>query len=133
MMKRKYFLLVCLAALLAPIALRAEDSSSTSPASGPGTHRRRFDPGERLQKMKETLGLTDEQTAKIKAIMEKNRGKFAGLKDLKPEERRAKAREIVKNEMEEIAPILTPEQKAKWKEQVQKRRNQQSSGTQSKV
>ncbi|SRR5260221_11861174 len=133
-MKRTHFLAALLAILLAPLAVRSADSSaSTSPAAGAGAHRRHFDPGERLQKMKETLGLTDEQTAKIKAIMEKNRGKLAGIKDLKPEERRAKAREAIKSEMEEIAPILTAEQKATWKEEMQKRRGQRSGSTQNKA
>jgi Spy/CpxP family protein refolding chaperone len=79
-------------------------------------------PAERLQKMKETLGLTDEQAAKIKAIFETSRGKFAGLKGLKPEERRAKMREVIKGEMEEIAALLTPDQKEKWKAEMEKRR-----------
>jgi Spy/CpxP family protein refolding chaperone len=78
--------------------------------------------------MKDKLGLTDEQTGKIKAIFEKNRGQFAGLKELKPEDRRAKFREVFKSELEEIAAILTPEQKQKWKEEMQKRRGSRAGG-----
>jgi Spy/CpxP family protein refolding chaperone len=74
--------------------------------------------------MKETLSLTDEQTEKVKAILQKNRGTMTGLKDIKPEERRAKMREVFKAEMEEIAAILTPEQREKWKEDKKKRRSE---------
>ena len=81
-------------------------------------------PADRLKHMKDTLGLTDEQTEKIKAIFQKNHDKLSGMKDLKPEERRTKARDFMKSEMADVAAILTPEQKEKWKEEMKKHRSE---------
>ena len=128
MINRRLFFL-SLALLFAPVALRAADPETASPgATAPGGHRAgaggRMNPADRLKNMKEKLGLSDEQTEKIKAIFHKNREKMTGLKDLKSEERRAKMREAFKSEMEEVAAILTPEQKAKWKEEMGKHRSE---------
>ena len=69
-----------------------------------------------LQRMRETLSLTDEQVAKIRPILQ-NRNKQ--LKDLRANsslpqgEARAKAREIRKFARQQIDQILTPEQREK--------------------
>ncbi|MEA3207561.1 MAG: motif family protein [Chthoniobacter sp.] len=127
----KHFTLLTLTAaalLAAPAALRAEDPKPAPPGAGgrpgSGPDRPRLDPAERVKMMKEKLGLSDEQAEKVKAVLEKNREKFAGLKDLKPEERRAKMGEAMAAEREEIGAILTPEQKEKMKEEVAKRREE---------
>ena len=130
MIPRRLFLL-SLALWLAPIVLRAADPETASPgATAPGGHRAgaggRMNPADRLKTMKEKLSLTDEQAEKIKAIFHKNREKLTGVKDLKPEERRAKMREAFKSEMEEVAAVLTPAQKEKWKEEMKKHRSEGS-------
>jgi Spy/CpxP family protein refolding chaperone len=69
-----------------------------------------------LQRMRETLNLTDEQVAKIRPIL-RNRNKQ--LDDLRANsslpqgEARAKAREIRKSARQRIDQILTPEQREK--------------------
>ena len=69
-----------------------------------------------LQRMRETLNLTDEQVAKIRPIL-RNRNKQ--LDDLRANsslpqgEARAKAREIRKFARQRIDQILTPEQREK--------------------
>ncbi len=81
--------------------------------------------------MKEHLGLTDEQAAKIKAILEKNHAgnqeKLKAIREdqsLSREDKGKKMREIMEATMEEIKPILTPEQQTKWKEEMEKRRTE---------
>jgi Spy/CpxP family protein refolding chaperone len=88
-----------------------------------------MDPGARAERLKTELGLTDDQTAKIKAIYEKDQAKNADeLKKLREdttmsrEEKGKKMREIFAATAEEIKPILTPEQQTKWKEAQEKRR-----------
>jgi Spy/CpxP family protein refolding chaperone len=75
-----------------------------------------LNPEQRLAKMTETLGLTADQQAKIKAIMEKGREEFAKLKDLPEDERRQKMMEFMKGQRDAIAAELTPEQKERMRE-----------------
>ena len=71
-----------------------------------------------LQRMRETLGLTDDQVAKIRPILQ-NRNKQ--LDDLRAKSSlpqgiaRAKAREIRRSARQQIDLILTPEQREKQK------------------
>ena len=81
--------------------------------------------GEFVKMLREKLGVTDDQLEKMKPIFEQQREKLMGLKDdsaLTMEQKREKAREIMMGTMEEIKPILTPEQMAKLKEELEKRR-----------
>ena len=110
--------------LAAPTFTRAEDPKPDAPkgqrgAGGPGG---RFSPEERLKRMTETLTLTQEQQDKVKAIIEKDKAKFEELAKLTPEERRPKAAEMMKAQMEEIGAVLTQEQKDKMKADMEKRR-----------
>jgi Spy/CpxP family protein refolding chaperone len=108
----------------APFTTRAEDEKPA--AAAPERPARAAAGGagaanvvERLKNLKEKLGLTDEQSAKVKDIFEKHRGEFAKLRedtDLKPEDKRAKMLELRKAEMAEVREVLTPEQKEKMKE-----------------
>jgi len=84
-------------------------------------------PEERVAAMKESLKLSDEQVAKIKPILVKNQEKTKALREdqnLSQDDRRAKMQEIGKSVEEELKPILTPEQLAKYKEDAEKRRQQ---------
>ncbi len=76
--------------------------------------------------MTEELNLTQEQQDKVKAIAEKNAPQFKeliakGRANLTDEDK-TKIRELMKSQVEEIAAILTPEQKEKYKAAVEKRR-----------
>ncbi len=81
--------------------------------------------------MKETLGLSDDQVTKIKAILEADAPKMKELRDdttTKPEDRRAKFRELMEAETKEINAVLTPDQQTKWKEEMEKRRANRGAG-----
>ncbi len=109
----------------------AEDAKPAPGAGGgrPGRGGGAPDPGARAERMKTELGLTDDQTAKIKAVFEKDQAKNAEeMKKLHEdttmsrEDKGKKMRELFAATAEEIKPILTPEQQAKWKEEMEKRR-----------
>ena len=75
--------------------------------------------------MKESLSLTDDQAAKILAILQKDQEKIKPLREdtsLSQEDRRAKMREIRTASQEEITKILTPDQQTKFKAEAEKAR-----------
>ncbi len=109
--------------LIVPTSLKAEDAK---PAEGKGGARR-----DRVEMMKESLGLTDEQVAKIKPIVEADREKMKALREdssLSQEDKRAKYTEMFKAQSEKIKPILTPEQQTKWAEQAEKMKERRANG-----
>jgi len=79
--------------------------------------------GERLDKFLAELNLTDDQKTQIDAVRKETREKLAALKgqlkDLTPEERRAKVKEAAGDVRGKIMAILTDEQKAQLKEKMQ--------------
>ena len=122
-MKQSFIPLIAIAAgiLLAPEFASAQD------ANREGNRRAPRSPEEQVKAMKETLQLSDEQVDKVKAVLTKNQEKFKALREdqaLSQEDRRAKMREAFQAMDEELKPILTPEQQAKWKEEREKRRAQ---------
>ena len=124
---KKLALALSLAVVISAPAF-AEDQK---PAGAEGERGKRFNasPEERANHLKTELGLTDEQTAKVKAVYEKNQEKFKALREDKAgseEDRRSKFRELMKATVEEISPILTPEQKTKFQEQMQRRREKKA-------
>jgi Spy/CpxP family protein refolding chaperone len=69
-----------------------------------------------LQRMRETLNLTDDQVAKIRPILQTRNKQLEDLRaesSLPQGEARAKAREIRKAARQQINQILTPEQRQK--------------------
>lgn len=106
-----------------------------APARG-GRGGARLTPEARLKQMTETLGLTQEQQDKIKAILEKN---AAAMKELTAkgyqnltDEDKTKMREMMKAQTEAIDAVLTPEQKEKQKAEMAKRRGAGRPGGQPK-
>jgi len=104
------------ALVLIPNTILAADEKAEAPKG----ERTRRDPEARMKLMTEKLGLNEEQQGKIKAIYEKH---APALKELMAkgrqnlsEEDRTKLRELMKTQNEEIAAVLTPEQKEKMKE-----------------
>jgi Spy/CpxP family protein refolding chaperone len=91
---------------------------------GPGGPGGRMDPAERLKKMTETLGLTQEQQDKIKAIFESGREEFGKLRDVPEDQRREKMREAFKAQNDKILAVLTPEQQEKYKAAMAERLKQ---------
>jgi Spy/CpxP family protein refolding chaperone len=86
----------------------------------PGAPGERRGGGDRLKEMTEKLSLTQEQQDKVKVIMEKYgpqlREIFAKGRENVTDADRTKMQEITKNQRDEIAAVLTPEQKEKMKE-----------------
>ena len=78
-----------------------------------------------MKMLREKLGVTDDQLEKMKPIFEQQREKLTALKDdtaTPVEQKREKAIGIFTETMEELKPIFTPEQFAKFKEEMEKRR-----------
>ena len=88
----------------------------------------RFSPEERLKHMTETLGLSQEQQDKLKAIFAKGADEMKALRekgrDKLTDEDKAKMKEHFTKQMEEINAVLTPEQKEKQKAEFEKRRGE---------
>ena len=75
--------------------------------------------GQRLQKLKQELGLTPAQVAKIRPIFEKAGAQLKALRDntsLPAAQKRQKMRQIFAASAQQIRPILTPQQLQKWKQ-----------------
>lgn len=87
---------------------------------------RQWSPEQQLARMTKQLHLTDAQQAQIKPILEKQHKEMIALRQdtsMSREDRFAKFREIRKETMAKIHPILTSEQQ-KQMEQMQKMRRQ---------
>ncbi len=134
-MKKQFIILtVALVGAISPLVFAADPPAAApatpaAPAGGAGGGGGRGgqfqSPEERIKAMKEALTLTDDQSAKILAILQKDQEKIKPLRDdtsLSQEDRRAKMREIRQASQEEINKILTPDQQTKWKEEQAKRR-----------
>ena len=126
---KHYTLTMCVAAaalFAIPTAALAQDKpAGEAPARGE-RGRGRFSPEERLKRMTESLGLTQEQQGKMKAIYEKNAPVFkefmaTGRENL-TEEDKTRLRELMKAQGKAIEAVLTPEQKEKAKAEREKRR-----------
>ena len=86
-----------------------------------------------MKMLKEKLGVTDEQLEKMKPIFQQEMEKMKALKEdtaLPMEQKREKAMGIMASTMEELKPILTPEQVARLKEEMEKRRAARRQGQQ---
>lgn len=70
-------------------------------------------------KIKEELGLSKEQGDKLKTINEESRNKMMTLRkdsSLSKEDRKAKAKELMKERNDQINAILTPDQQTKYRQ-----------------
>jgi Spy/CpxP family protein refolding chaperone len=115
-------LILSFAALLSalPALVIAEDAA---PAPPPPEHRRERGPD--LERIAAELGLNDDQKAKMKALLEQERTEMESLKadaSVAKEDKRAKGMEIHKKYRDLRDAVLTPEQRAKQKAMMEKRR-----------
>jgi Spy/CpxP family protein refolding chaperone len=116
--------LLAASALLA-VQVRAEDAPGTPPPGGPpsgGEHKKAGEkgkmpsPSDRVEKMKENLGLSDEQATQIKEILTSETKDLEALKkdeSVPMEQKKEKAAAIREGNKAKIDALLTPEQKAK--------------------
>ena len=109
---RTIHLFLCLLALgsTAPVLRAAAEGDS---AKGKREHHSKGNPGERVKK---ELGLTDDQSEKMKAIQQDSEAQLKALREntaLSPEEKKAAVRQIREATKAKVDAILTPEQAAK--------------------
>lgn len=113
--------LVVAGTILTANLLNAQDQNKDTkpadqkPQSAPATAVKPAPARDRVDVIAKFLNLTEEQKAKAKPIIDEETKKFEELrnqKDLKPQERAAKMREIRQATYEKMKPILTEEQ---WK------------------
>ena len=110
---------LALGSLLAVTAANAQDKPKRERPDGPppGEGRpgpRGEAPRERIAKMAEELGLSDEQKTKIQEFMKSQADKRQELRDATPEERREKAKEMRDELDKKMKEVLTADQYTKW-------------------
>lgn len=112
---RKYLLAVCALALgFAAPAIHAEEGS----APPPGAKKEMRNPIERILGLKEKLGLTEDQVAKLKKIGEETRAAMKALREKEGERdsKKDEAKKIMEAAKAKVDAVLTAEQKAKLEE-----------------
>jgi len=85
----------------------------------------------RLQQMREHLGLSEEQVTKLKAVFDEDAPKMKALRDdatLSEAQKRDQMKELSAARREKIGAILTPDQKAKFAEELKKRGGERGGG-----
>jgi hypothetical protein len=95
-------------------------ASGRSPGAAPGRHG-----GQRLQKLQHKLGLTSDQVAMIKPIIQRAGRELKALREdpgLVREEKKYYARQIFVASFRQIRPYLTPQQLRKWRQLREERR-----------
>jgi len=99
-------------------ALRAEEGKEAK--QGKDAKTRQGQPGrgagrqERLDKLAKDLNLTADQKTKVEAVMKEQGEKMRGMRDLAPDERRAKGKTLREEMSKKMKEILTAEQFEKW-------------------
>jgi Spy/CpxP family protein refolding chaperone len=118
---KKLILSLTVAACAAATGLvQAQDEKPKRPAAGAGGGggaggANRFTPEDRLKMLTASLGLTQEQQDKVKKVLDESKPDFEKIRALPQEERRPKFRELMQKQNDQIAEVLTPEQKEKFK------------------
>jgi len=103
---------------------------STSPAlqTSGGTKRQAAGEGKRrFEKLKQELGLTPAQVARIKPIFERTAEQVKTLRSsvsLSAAQKKQQIRQIVASSFQQIRPVLTPQQLQKWKQIREEHRGQ---------
>ncbi len=116
-------------ALFAPV-LQAQDSNPPAVAQRPGGGENRV---AILEKVAKALGLTDEQKADIKSLVEQRRAKVTAVrenKSLSLEQKREQIKQIAQSSFQEIKGILTPEQAQKLEQIIATVRERRAQGQQ---
>jgi len=88
-------------------------SSDSAPAAPQGKGH-----GISMEKMAQTLNLTDDQKTQVEPILKAERQKMKDVRNdstLSPDDRRSKMKEIRKDTADQLQSILTPDQFAQWK------------------
>jgi Spy/CpxP family protein refolding chaperone len=117
------FTIAALSLGLAVASTQAQDAGAPPPPpgehGGPHEGMRKGPRGDRLKMLAEKLGLTEDQKAKIKPIVEDEMQAGKAVRDdasLSKEAKQEKMEEIRKTHRAQIRALLTPEQQAKLDE-----------------
>ena len=121
----------CLLSVLVgiPPGMFAGQEAGGAPAASQQAHPAHGRAERELQRMSARLNLTEEQKAKILPILQERNKQLDDLRaqsSLPQGEARAKARDVRKSARQQIAQILTPEQREKEKDMRQKTRQKAS-------
>ncbi|MFD0764771.1 periplasmic heavy metal sensor [Mucilaginibacter lutimaris] len=100
--------------------------SAVSFAQGGGGRQMRS-PEERAKILKETLKLSDDQTAKVTAIYAAQAKSIDSLRNAGGD-MRSQMRPMMQASMDKIKAILTPEQAATWQKEMDERRARMQNG-----
>lgn len=104
----------------APQSPQTTQTVSPSTTAQPGGQR-----NHPFQKLKNELALTPEQIAKIRPIVMSTRQQIKALREntaLPQKQRRQQIRQIMASTIQQIRPILTPQQLEKWRQIREQRR-----------
>jgi Spy/CpxP family protein refolding chaperone len=109
-----------LAMCSAPAVVNAQQAGQAqqTPQSDPGQQPPRAEQGQNHQGEMANLSLSDDQKAQLQKIHQSAKSQMDGVKNdstLTPDQKRAKMHEIHKSAHEQIAAMLTPEQRQQWK------------------
>jgi Spy/CpxP family protein refolding chaperone len=88
---------------------------------------------EHLRQIVEALNLTPDQRTKTDAILDKAQEQMTGLRDMDPQSRADKVREVVGGATEQIAAELTPDQRSQFKSRVDEMRSTVASGVRGQI
>jgi Spy/CpxP family protein refolding chaperone len=114
---------------------RPDGAGPGAPGKGfrDGTAQGMPSPEERLKMMSEKLGLSAEQQGKVRAILEKSGPELKALMEKGRENAtdadKEKFRSVMRGQMEEIAGVLNPEQREKFKEAMKARAGERGGGS----
>ncbi len=117
-LKTKLVLLKCLC--LAAFSIGLGGLAQAQQENGPGS-------GKHLEKMKQELGLTDEQVSKLQPIFEGMHQDMLKLKDdttLSKEDKHQQMKALMEKYGSQIDAVLTPDQQAKWKQILEQRQGE---------
>lgn len=128
--------LACGLGIVAMGAAMAQDQAPPPPPSGqmqgpPGGHGGMMDPGRRAEHMKHELGLSNDQTAQVKAILEDSHTKMEAVRSnssASQEDRHSQMMTIHQAENDKIEALLTPDQKTKYQAMQQHMRDRMRGG-----
>jgi periplasmic protein CpxP/Spy len=129
-MSRKFSFTVLPFALVAGLMLVGQTSHALQTATAPQEHGAMgggstmgpMTPENRLKMLTEKLNLTEDQQAKLKPVLEDQSKQIKAIHDdasLAPADKQAKMKEVHESSTEKINAILTPDQKAQWKQMRQ--------------
>ncbi|GGA30887.1 hypothetical protein [Dyella nitratireducens] len=114
-----------------PAAVAQDSGSAASSDNASAPQHRAPDPQKQAARLAKHLGLNDDQTAKITAILQNRQQQLAtarGDSSLSQQDRRAKMRSIQQDTDSQINALLTPDQQKQYAQMKQNMKNRWQNG-----